>query len=277
MGREATCTAHLTGKLASATAKPSKSSKRATMATTATSAGKALLETAELIFRGDFRVALPLRAITHVEADASNLTVTFAGGTLVLQLGPQASKWAERIRNPPSRLDKLGVKSTSTVALVGGGAADPLGPGFIRELEGGGAKVVRVPRAPGVRVAAAVDIIFLAVESKADLRALKPLRRSMRDDAAIWILRPKGSLTITEGDVRAWAKDIGLVDVKVAAFSPTHTAEKVVIPVAARASADVRSTTATARSRPRDRSTSATARSRRRPARAPGARAGTWC
>jgi hypothetical protein len=38
--------------------------------------------------------------------------------------------------------------------------------------------------------------------------------------------------------VRAAARGAGLVDVKVASFSPTHMAERFVIPVAARATPD---------------------------------------
>jgi hypothetical protein len=229
MGREAMCTA----RLATKGAKASTSAKNA-----AISAGKALLETTELVFRGDFRVVVPFREITQIDADASNLTVTFAGGTLVLQLGPDASKWAARIRNPPSRLDKLGVKATSLVAVVGGTSLhdDPAWGEFLRELKGRAAKVLMAPITKSIKVGDDVDIVFLAVERQADLTVLGQIKRSMRADAAIWILRPKGGDggAVTEREVRASTKSAGLVDVKVAAFSATLTAEKVVIPVADR-------------------------------------------
>jgi hypothetical protein len=52
---------------------------------------------------------------------------------------------------------------------------------------------------------------------------------------ALWLVRPKGKDTpVTEGATRAAALAAGLVDVKVAAFSATHTAEKFVIPLAKR-------------------------------------------
>jgi hypothetical protein len=47
-------------------------------------------------------------------------------------------------------------------------------------------------------------------------------------------VRPKGSKAITEAETMAAGKRAGLVDVKVVSFSETHTAEKFVIPVAAR-------------------------------------------
>jgi hypothetical protein len=51
----------------------------------------------------------------------------------------------------------------------------------------------------------------------------------------VWVIRPKGRPDISERAVMAAGKAAGLVDVKVVSFSPTHTAEKFVIPVKARA------------------------------------------
>jgi hypothetical protein len=44
------------------------------------------------------------------------------------------------------------------------------------------------------------------------------------------VIRPKGVTQITEADVLTAGKAAGLVDTKVARFSDTHTAEKLVIP-----------------------------------------------
>jgi hypothetical protein len=210
MGREANCEARFAGKA---------------------SRGKALLETSELIFRGDFRVVVPFKEMTKISADASNLTVAWSGGTLALTLGADAARWAERIRHPPTRLDKLGVKPTSTVVLVaraqafGGVELDT----FVGEVESSGATVsTGKPNRD-------VDLLFVAIESKGDLRQLPRLVASLRPDAAIWLLRPKGSAAVTEADVRTAGRAAGLVDVKVAAFSSGITAEKFVVPTAARA------------------------------------------
>jgi hypothetical protein len=205
LGREATCTAHLGGE---------------------SSAGRALLETDQLIFRGAFRVAVPFQTMLAIDADASDLTVVWPGGTLRLTLGRQAARWADKIRHPPSRLDKLGVKEGSRVALLGG-PSSPLAE-LAGELAARGARLA----AAGGR--AAVDLLFLAAESRAALRRLPALRRRIEPDGALWVLRPKGSAAISEGDVRAAGHAAGLVDVKVAAFSATHSAAKLVIPTAAR-------------------------------------------
>lgn len=59
---------------------------------------------------------------------------------------------------------------------------------------------------------------------------LEKLKSYLKPEGAIWIIRPKGVTAITENDVMVGGKKAGLVDVKVARFSDTHTAEKFVIP-----------------------------------------------
>jgi hypothetical protein len=202
MGRQATCVARLGRQKGS---------------------GKALLETTELIFRGDFRVKVPFRAISALAAKGKTLTVTWPEGTLALELGDgEAAKWADRIKNPPSRLDKLGVKADATVALVGA-----LEAAFVDEISARAARVERKLGAP-------VRLIVFAAETAADLQRLRSLQKHIVPDGAIWVVRRKGNPDVTEMGVLAAGKAAGLVDVKVAAFSPTHTAAKLVIPVARR-------------------------------------------
>ena len=74
------------------------------------SAGKALLETDDLIFRGDFRLSIPYKSIQSLESSDGVLHVTSPQGTAQFMLGAQADKWAHKIRNPRTLLDKLDVK-----------------------------------------------------------------------------------------------------------------------------------------------------------------------
>ena len=191
------------------------------------SKGKALLETSELVFRsevrGEMRVVVPFKEITTLKADGPQLRLKWPGGNLTLELGTAvASTWAEKIRNPPSRLDKLGVARDMRVAIVGKMDAD-----FLKELKQRGAHVEQKPKSP-------VTIVFFAAEARDDLARLVALQEMIAPDGAIWVLRRKGSAAISERDVMSAGKAAGLVDTKVAAFSPTHTAEKLVIPVARR-------------------------------------------
>ncbi len=199
MGQEAFCTAQFGGK---------------------TSRGKARLETGELVFRGEFRITIPFRQIRSLQARDGKLTIRFSEGTASFELGPQAEKWAEKIKNPKSLLDKLGVKPESKVVVLG--VRDD---GFLKQLQ------ARLAKPAATRPAADADIIFFAAETREELKQLARVKKSLQPAGAIWVIRPKGTPAIKDSDVIAAGKAAGLVDVKVAAFSPTHTAEKLVIPV----------------------------------------------
>jgi len=199
MGQEAICTVNFGGK---------------------TSQGKARLETEELVFRGDFRIAVPFRRIRSLQARDGSLKVRFPEGAASFDLGPLAEKWADKIKNPKSLLDKLGVKPESRVVVLG--VRDDA---FLKQLK----QRLKTPTATGL--AAGADIIFFAAESREELKQLARVKKSLQPAGAIWVVRPKGTPAIKDVDVIAAGKAAGLVDVKVAAFSSTHTAEKLVIPV----------------------------------------------
>ena len=188
--------------------------------------GKALLETDSLIFRGaDVRLAVPYKQISRIEAKDGALRVTFPDGLAVFAIGDAAAKWAAKILNPPGRLDKLGVKPTHSVLVL-----DVDEEEFARELEERGARVSK-------KAAGQADIIFYGAGSRAALDRLGPLQKHLKRDGAIWVIRPRGVAAITEADVMKAGKAAGLVDVKVARFSDTHTAEKFVIPLKRRSHA----------------------------------------
>jgi hypothetical protein len=188
------------------------------------SRGRALLETTEVVFRGDFRARVPLREIERLTVTDDALTLKWPGGTLTLALGAAAPRWADKIRNPPSRLDKLGVKPGTRVALVGNLDFDAA---FRSELAARGAAIT-TSKAP-------VDLLFFAPLAPPDLERIPALAKRLAPAGGLWILRPKGKDTpVTESDTRRAGLAGGLVDVKVAAFSATHTAAKFVIPLAKR-------------------------------------------
>jgi hypothetical protein len=84
------------------------------------------------------------------------------------------------------------------------------------------------------RTAQASDAIFYGVSREAQLPRLEKLKAALKPNGALWTIRPKGRPEISESSVMIAGKAAGLVDVKVVSFSPTHTAEKFVIPVSAR-------------------------------------------
>jgi hypothetical protein len=180
---------------------------------------KALLETDELIVRAPFRVKVSFREIKQIDADDERLRLRWDSHTLSLSIGREARKWAEKIRNPKSLVDKLGVKPGQKISIAG-----KIDEKFIEELQKRGADV-------GARMRRDNDVIFVAVDKREELDRLVGIRKSLAADGAIWVVRPKGTPAISDADVMAAARSAGLVDVKVARFSPTHTAEKLVIPV----------------------------------------------
>ncbi len=204
MGYDATCTLTFDGK---------------------TTRGTALLEHKDLVFRGPVRLVIPLSTITKATARDGTLHLRFGGKSAELTIGSAAEKWAGRITNPPSRLDKLGVKAGMTVAVIG--VSDDR---FLAEVTARADKVAR-KTPPASRP---VDLIFYGVEHRDALGRIESLVPLIQPDGAIWIVRPKGRKEITEAETMAGGKRAGLVDVKVVSFSETHTAEKFVIPVAKR-------------------------------------------
>ena len=185
--------------------------------------GRALLETDDLVFRGDVRVAIPYRDITSLTANEGILTVGYPGGIADFELGAYAEQWADRIRNPKSVIDKLGVKDGQVIALI-----DVDDPELHSRLVERGV-TVRIGR-PG----ADCDMIFLGAETVEALRKLPGLIPHLTPAGAIWVLRPKGHTRITERAVMSAGRDAGLVDTKVVRYSATHTAEKFVVPRAKR-------------------------------------------
>src|SRR5271169_1579386 len=108
MGRELLCTARSGGKTVS---------------------GKALLETSEIIFRGDFRLKVPFASLKSVVARDGELHLKWPEGSAVLELGEYAEKWAHKILHPKSTAEKLGIKPDLVISAIAMGNDD-----FVRDL-----------------------------------------------------------------------------------------------------------------------------------------------
>jgi hypothetical protein len=116
-------------------------------------------------------------------------------------------------------LDKLGVKAGMRVALIAFADA-----GFEAELAERGAAIVEP--APGL------DLVFFRVDRPADLYRIAELRPLIHDAGAIWVLRVKGAnLTVRDVDVIDAGRAFDLVDNKIASFSATLAAMRLVVPL----------------------------------------------
>jgi hypothetical protein len=182
-----------------------------------------LLETEEVIIRGALRARIPFASVAAAQVEGGRLILAHAGQRTILHLGSDAPRWAQRILNPKSRIEKLGVKPGMLVSALG----LPDRP-FEEEL----AKV-GVTLCWG-RVRKHSDLIFIGVEKPHDVTRLGRALSSLKPDGAIWAVHRKGKEGVQDTVIFSSGAALGLVSTKVVKFSETHTAEKLVIPLAKR-------------------------------------------
>ncbi len=129
----------------------------------------------------------------------------------------------ERTYDKP-RLEKLGMRPGARVALIG---VDD--PDMAQELAAFTDDLTEGMARPGS------DLIFLGAAQPADLDRLAELGACLRPRGGIWVVSRKGrAATLRDVDVMAAGRAAGLIDNKVVGFSSTHTAIRLVIPLALR-------------------------------------------
>lgn len=173
------------------------------------SEGKLLWEPPKLIFRGAVRGIYQGHALKNVRADGDDLVLS-DGTRFTLDPG-QAAKWVHAILNPPSRLDKLGVKPGMTVVIDG--VEDKA---FLEELS---------TRVEPVEADEDIDILFLGAEDLADLDRMDDWKGALAEKGVIWVVSKKGKgAPLKDTDILGAARGLGFSDTKVCGFSSTHTA-----------------------------------------------------
>lgn len=188
-------------------------------------AATVLLETDELIVRGDARIKVPRASITKVASRAGVVTVTSPTATVTLTLGDDAAtKWHRKLEEAPKQLiDKLDVKPDAKVWLWHVGDA-PL----VEQVKG------RASNTTSGRSATGCDVVFVQVDSTDDLGRIDRAAKAIVDDGAIWVVHPKGKTGVADTAIFARAKALGLTYTKVARISDVLSAEKLVWPRASR-------------------------------------------
>ncbi len=176
-----------------------------------------LLETDELIVRGEARVKIPRTSIERVATRAGVLTITSPVATVSLSLGEDAaSKWKKRLEEAPKRLiDKLDVKPGAKVWLYG-----TLDGELVAQVEERTDDVVRGSSASNC------DVVFVGVDSTKELDRIARALKATVERGAIWVVHRKGPSGIPDTTIFEKAKALDLVYTKVARVSDTHTAEK---------------------------------------------------
>jgi hypothetical protein len=183
---------------------------------------KILLEGDEIIFRGAVKAKIARAAIGAVRRDGDTVRITTDRCTVQLSLPGAAEKFAAKLAQAPkSRLEKMGIGAGSEVTLL------HLDDAALRaELDAVGA-IVRTRASKSA-------LMILGVDQTSDLARIAAAATHLTAAGALWVVHPKGAAGVKDAEVFAAAKTAGLTYVKVARFSDTHTAEKLVIPAASR-------------------------------------------
>jgi hypothetical protein len=192
MGREAVCTCDWAGTVAEV---------------------KALLETSELILRGDIRRRVTFAEIKNVKVQADCLCFTVGREAVQLVLGSAvAAKWAVILATPPASLArKLGITDKTVVRTIG-------------EIEDEGLKSAL---AEAGRISAEdANLIVACVDTPASLHAaLKQAGAALAKGVPIWMVYAKGpGHPLNEAAIRDFLRGNGLMDTKVASVSAKFTA-----------------------------------------------------
>jgi hypothetical protein len=105
---------------------------------------------------------------------------------------------------------------------------DVLDEAVLAELGESGAELVSGSVPEGA------SMVLFRIERPQALSQLAAMTARIARDGAIWVVHPRGVPAVADTVIFAAAKDAGLTYTKVVRFSETDTAEKLVIPRAAR-------------------------------------------
>ncbi len=173
----------------------------------------ALLESTELILRGDIRRRFPRDRLVNVHVDGSALCFTCNGESVSLHMGAiGAEKWRNAIATPPPSLRaKLGLKRDARAFLIG-----PCDDGALADaLEG--------VLTDDVTKAA---MIVARIDGPDDLAAAQAAQAKC-PDLPVWAIYPKGkNVRYGDGPIRAALRDAGYRDSKSCAVSERLTATR---------------------------------------------------
>ena len=168
---------------------------------------KALLESRELILRGDVRRTFKIADIGDIAAHDGALHFRHDGTGYILRLPPgRADTWARKLTTPPPSLaSKLGVSPDKPALVIGSIVDEAL------------AAALRGNTAADADSATQVVVIAETPDALPDPGQLPPL--------PVWVVYPKGvRSTLPESVVRGHMRSAGWSDTKTCAVSDRLTA-----------------------------------------------------
>ena len=179
---------------------------------------KALLESEELILRGDIRMRVPFHTLHNVRVESDSLCFNLGKHAVQLRLGAAAAKsWAKKIETPPPSLaDKLGITG-KTVRTIG--------PIADRTLDS-------ALKSAALISARNPDVILSYVDTSESLATtLREAKAQLARSIPIWLVYRKGpGHPLDESAIRTCLRANGLMDTKVASVSADLTALRFNLP-----------------------------------------------
>ena len=174
---------------------------------------KVLLESTELIVRGDIRKRVPFNKLRNVEVQSGWLRFNDGRDEVQILLGiPAAEKWAAAIKAPPAPLArKLGITPQSVVRTIGDVSDEAL----------------KEALAEAAQISAKnPDLIVACVDTPGSLAAaLRAAKPQLLKSIPIWLVYPKGpGHPLNESTIRNLLRSAGMMDTKVASVSARLTA-----------------------------------------------------
>ncbi len=132
-----------------------------------------------------------------------------------MEFGVQAEKWAKAILNPPTLLDKLGLKVGMSIAVLG--FTDVC---WLDDLS----------HATALSADERFDAILLMAEKPSALDQIAHVTERLNPRGMLWVVFPKGRQDIADRHVFAAGNGAGLVDIKTCRFNALLTGLKFVRP-----------------------------------------------
>ena len=175
---------------------------------------KALLESTELILRGEVKRKFPIAALTHIATKGNALAFTAEGESFALALGAtKATTWANKLTTPPPSLaQKLGLSETAQAFVIG--AVDD-------------ANLATALAGNTVKVPDKAAFLLAVLRSEAELAAL--LKAHSKSALPFWLANIKGSKSpLGENAIRTAMRGAGFKDVKTCTVSASLAATRYV-------------------------------------------------
>jgi hypothetical protein len=169
-----------------------------------------------VVFSGGRRGEVKYAKIKVLGTARGVLKLEVDGAVMEFPLGDKVDRIANKIRSPPSLLDKLGVKPGT------GGHFEGTPAWFAKQATEAGLKE-GLPGKP-------TPVLIVGVRALDEL-AFDDWKRRLTPEGGVWVVYRKGGRDPREAEVIEAGRAAGLKDIKNARFDDAHTAHKFVLPL----------------------------------------------